>query len=318
MVAGYSYNGSDWDFALTRYNVNEAPVAVGDSYWVSVDTFKILDVLANDSDIDSAIDPTSIVIVGQPSHGTATPLPDGTVRYTPNTGYRGAESFTYRVRDSLGLLSNSATVQLRVNSAPNTTPDSLVVKQTITTVLDVLRNDSDPDGSLDPATLVIDSGSDVADVVVQADGTIRFTPQAGFLGTTQFRYVVSDNEGRPSVPTDVTVLVVVSIYQNPGNRFDVDDDETVSPLDVLVLINLLNSQAPSLPVDGLPGPPAYVDVNADNRVDPLDVLELINHMNSRSNGEGEGDADREFDDVFASDDWQKELRKSNRRSLKRF
>jgi hypothetical protein len=61
-----------------------------------------------------------------------------------------------------------------------------------------------------------------------------------------------------------------------------------------------------------------VDVNADNRVDPLDVLELINHMNSRSNGEGEGDADREFDDVFASDDWQKELRKSNRRSLKRF
>jgi hypothetical protein len=116
----------------------------------------------------------------------------------------------------------------------------------------------------------------------------------------------------------VTVLVVVSIYQNPGNRFDVDDDETVSPLDVLVLINLLNSQAPSLPVDGLPSPPAYVDVNADNRVDPLDVLELINHMNSRSNGEGEGDADREFDDVFASDDWQKELRKSNRRSLKRF
>jgi hypothetical protein len=305
-------------FAIRVVNANEAPVAVGDSYWVSVDSFKILDVLANDSDIDSAIDPTSIVIVGQPSHGTATPLPDGTVRYTPNTGYRGAESFTYRVRDSLGLLSNSATVQLRVNSAPNTTPDSLVVKQTITTVLDVLRNDSDPDGSLDPATLVIDSGSDVADVVVQADGTIRFTPQAGFLGTTRFRYVVSDNEGRPSVPTDVTVLVVVSIYQNPGNRFDVDDDETVSPLDVLVLINLLNSQAPSLPVDGLPSPPAYVDVNADNRVDPLDVLELINHMNSRSNGEGEGDADREFDDVFASDDWQKELRKSNRRSLKRF
>ena len=305
-------------FAIRVVNANDAPVTVGDSYWVSVDTFMILDVLANDSDIDSAIDPTSIVIVGQPSHGTATPLPNGTVRYTPNTGYRGAESFTYRVRDSLGLLSNSATVQLRVNSAPNTTPDSLVVKQTITTVLDVLRNDSDPDGSLDRATLVIDSGSDVADVVVQADGTIRFTPREGFLGTTQFRYVVSDNEGRPSVPTDVTVLVVVSNYQNPRNRFDVDDDGTVSPLDVLVLINLLNSQAPSLPVDGLPGPPAYVDVNADNRVDPLDVLELINHMNSRSNGEGEGDADRAFDDVFASDDWQKELRKSNRPSLKRF
>ncbi|MFN9433631.1 MAG: tandem-95 repeat protein, partial [Planctomycetota bacterium] len=305
-------------FAIRVVNVNDPPVAVGDSYWVSVSTPQMLDVLANDSDIDSAIDPTSIGIVQPPSHGTATPLPDGTVRYTPNAGYRGVESFTYRVRDSLGLFSNAATVQLRVNSEPNTTADSLVVKQTITTVLDVLRNDSDPDGSLDPATLAIVSGSDMADLVVQPDGTIRFTPRAGFLGSTQFRYVISDNDGRPSVPTDVTVRVVVSIYQNPRNRYDVDDDGTVSPLDVLVLINLLNSQAPSLPVDGLPGPPPYVDVTADNRVDPLDVLDVINHINSRGNGEGEGNADRTFDDVFASDDWQEELRKSNRLRLTRF
>jgi hypothetical protein len=222
------------------------------------------------------------------------------------------------VRDSLGLLSNLATVQLRINSAPKTTPDSLVVKQTITTVLDVLRNDSDPDGSLDPATLVIFSGSEMADVVVQDDGTIRFTPRAGFLGTTQFRYVISDNDGRPSVPTEVTVRVVVSIYQNPRNRFDVEDDGSVSPLDVLVLINVLNSTAPSLPVDGLLGPPPYVDVNADNRVDPLDVLAVINHINSRGNGEGEGIAACTFDDVFASDDWQEELRKSIRLRLTRF
>lgn len=305
-------------FAIRVVDANDAPVAVGDSYWVSVDTVKILDVLVNDSDADSAIDPTSIEIFSPPLHGTATPMPDGTVRYTPNAGYRGAESFTYRVRDSLGLFSNAGTVQLRINSAPNTNPDSLVVKKTITTVLNVLRNDSNPDGSIDPATLVIVSGSDMADVVVQDDGTIRFTPQAGFLGTTQFRYVVSDNDGRPSVPTDVTVLVVVSIYRNPRSRFDVDDDGSASALDVLVLINLLNSQAPSLPVDGLPGPPAYVDVNADNRVDPLDVLDLINHMNSRSNGEGEDEADRTFDDVFASDDWHEKLRKSNRLRLSRF
>jgi uncharacterized delta-60 repeat protein len=305
-------------FAIRVVNANDAPVAVGDSYWVSVDTVKILDVLVNDSDVDNAIDPTAIEIFSPPLHGTATPMPDGTVRYTPNTGYRGAESFTYRVRDSLGLFSNAATVQLRIDSAPNTAPDSLVVKQTITTVLDVLRNDSNPDGTLDPATLVIFSGSDMADVVVQSNGTIRFTPQAGFLGTTQFRYVVSDNDGRPSVPTDVTVQVVVSIYQNPRSRFDVDDDGSASPLDVLVLINLLNSQAPSLPVDGLPGPPAYVDVNADNRVDPLDVLDVINHINSRGNGEGEGNAAFTFDDVFAFDDWHKELRKSNRLRLTRF
>ena len=97
-----------------------------------------------------------------------------------------------------------------------------------------------------------------------------------------------------------------------------DDDGSVSPLDVLVLINLLNSQAPSLPVDGLPGPPAYVDVNADNRVDPLDVLDLINNINSRGNREGEGSAAGTFDDVLASDDWQENLRKTKRLRLIKF
>ncbi len=112
---------------------------------------------------------------------------------------------------------------------------------TITTVLDVLRNNNDPDGTFDPATLLVVSGPDMADVVVQADGKILFTPRAGFLGSIQFRYVVSDNEGRPSAPTDVTVLVVVSIAQNPRNRFDVDNDKTVSPVDVLEVINHINS-----------------------------------------------------------------------------
>jgi hypothetical protein len=66
-------------FAIRVVNANDAPVAVADSYWVSVSTPQMLDVLANDSDIDSAIDPTSIEIIQLPSHGTATPLPDGTV-----------------------------------------------------------------------------------------------------------------------------------------------------------------------------------------------------------------------------------------------
>jgi hypothetical protein len=78
----------DKTFTIRVVNANDAPVAVADSYWVSVGTFQILDVLANDSDTDGAIDPTSIEIAQPPSHGTATPLPDGTVRYTPNAGYR--------------------------------------------------------------------------------------------------------------------------------------------------------------------------------------------------------------------------------------
>jgi hypothetical protein len=91
---------------------------------------------------------------------------------------------------------------------------------------------------------------------------------------------------------DVTVRVVASLYQNPNNQYDVNADTFVSPIDVLVLVNLLNSQGPSIPVEGLPGPPDYVDVNGDGNVDPRDVLQLINFINaggnSGSGGEGEG------------------------------
>jgi hypothetical protein len=134
------------------------------------------------------------------------------------------------------------------------------------------------------------SAPSTATVEVLANGKLRFTPNNNLLGTVQFQYMVSDNDGRPSAPTNVSVLVVGSIYQNPRDKYDVDNDGSVSPLDVLALINLLNASGPSVPVDGLPGPPDYVDVNGDNQVDPIDALEVINYINGGggTNGEGEG------------------------------
>ena len=46
--------------------------------------------------------------------GTATVKTNGTVSYTPKIGYRGAETFTYNVKDNLGATSNTATVTVTV------------------------------------------------------------------------------------------------------------------------------------------------------------------------------------------------------------
>jgi ELWxxDGT repeat protein len=88
--------------------------------------------------------------------------------------------------------------------------------------------------------------------------------------------------------------------QNPNNPFDVDNDKTVSPLDVLTVINLINAKGASLPVSGLPSPPPYYDVNGDDRIDPLDVLVLINEINARG-GNGEGEARGEGEGNSARD-----------------
>jgi hypothetical protein len=74
-------------------------------------------VLANDSDPDG--DSLSVASLGSAAHGSVQ-LVAGGVKYTPNSGYVGPDSFTYRAFDG-GLLSNQVTVSVTVTdtlSAP--------------------------------------------------------------------------------------------------------------------------------------------------------------------------------------------------------
>ncbi len=82
-------------------------------------------------------------------------------------------------------------------------------------------------------------------------------------------------------------------WQNPRNPLDVDDDRTVIPLDVLVLINDINArQARALPIPPAPPlPPPYLDVSGNGEIGPQDVLIIINYLNNATaGGGGEGEA----------------------------
>ncbi len=77
--------------------------------------------------------------------------------------------------------------------------------------------------------------------------------------------------------------------QNPNNRFDVNDDTAVSPIDVLQIINDLNENGSrELPLPPNCTAPPFLDVNGDGFVSPLDVLQVINQINGTPDGEGEG------------------------------
>lgn len=99
---------------------NHAPVANNDTFAAPYRakpsyTAQVLSVLNNDSDIDGNLNPASVKIVSAPSNGGLAKVnSQGTVSYTPKKGYRGAETFSYNVKDSLGALSNTATVTVNV------------------------------------------------------------------------------------------------------------------------------------------------------------------------------------------------------------
>ena len=66
---------------------------------------------------------------------------------------------------------------------------------------------------------------------------------------------------------------------------DVNQDNLVTPLDALLIINYLNK------IHREPPPPyeQRLDVSRNGFISPLDVLIVINHLNRRSTG-GEGEA----------------------------
>jgi hypothetical protein len=82
---------------------------------------------------------------------------------------------------------------------------------------------------------------------------------------------------------------------NPYDRFDVNNDGFVSPIDALILVNKVNTNGGG-PLGGSgegeqSGEKYYVDVNEDGFLSPLDILWVVNRINgSGSSGEGEAQA----------------------------
>src|SRR5688572_20652724 len=90
--------------SIVVQTVNDAPNAGDDSFTVAaggtVTTTAATGVQANDSDIDSSLPLTTILLQG-PSHGTLTLAADGSFTYTPNVGYTGADEFVYQLNDGM-------------------------------------------------------------------------------------------------------------------------------------------------------------------------------------------------------------------------
>jgi hypothetical protein len=94
---------------------------------------------------------------------------------------------------------------------------------------------------------------------------------------------------------DVYVTINRNPYTNASNNLDVNGDGSVSPIDVLQLVNYINfNGAGALPFPVTTAVPPYLDVDGDGSIGPLDVLTVINFINARSSGgvgEGEGQGD---------------------------
>ncbi len=204
-------NSNTATVSIAVAGVNDPPTAVNNSYTMSQGgTLNIAapGVLANDRDVDGdAL--TAIVPFGAASNGTVTGNADGSFSYTPTATFTGTATFTYMASDGVAQ-STPATVSVTVNpnKAPVAVDDTATTRMNVATSINVIANDSDPDGTINPATVVIVTKPNKGGTATpNANGTVSYTPKLNFRGTEAFSYTVKDNLGKVSNKATVRVNV---------------------------------------------------------------------------------------------------------------
>jgi len=218
-----------------------APIARNDARTTVMDTSVDINVTAN----DRRIVPKTVRIVGLPQHGrVGKPRRNGTVTYTPGSGFLGQDTFGYRGKDKRGRRSKRALVQVTV--LPRTRPpvannDTAATAINTPVVINVVANDIDSDRDLDPQSVAIATNPASGGLVNRFDGTVTYTPSAGFFGTDAFAYTVGDRQGAASNVATVTVTVTVQPPPPPPAITSLQEDSGRSQSD-----NITNDDTPTL------------------------------------------------------------------------
>jgi hypothetical protein len=111
-------------YVAIAVKLNRAPVTVDDTVGSAANTTLVINVLGNDNDPDTAIDPANTInpatvfipATGKPNQGgTVTVNANGTITYTPRLNFTGTEVFTYAVKDTYNPAGTSKAAYVRVN-----------------------------------------------------------------------------------------------------------------------------------------------------------------------------------------------------------
>ncbi|MEM8629764.1 MAG: Ig-like domain-containing protein [Pseudomonadota bacterium] len=240
------------DYLAAKYitgSLDSPPVAVDDSATTTAGTPVLIDVTSNDSDSDG--DPFSITSAGPASNGTVAIDDNGTptdeaddrILYTPAPGYFGPDSFSYTVTGDDG--SDTATVSVSILSADPTPPtasdDSATTDEDVPVLIDVMANDSDPDGDSfsitsvgtpSKGTAVIDDNGTPGN---PADDRILYTPEPDTFGADSFSYTISGDDGSDVATVNVTV------NDTPDTAPVASDDTATTERDTAVRIDVLSN-----------------------------------------------------------------------------
>jgi hypothetical protein len=235
---------------------NTKPLATGKAVTVNWNTGTVIPLAGTDADSD----PLSFSIVKQTANGTLSGTPPN-VTYTPNSGFRGKDAFTFVANDGV-VGSAAATVEITVVNPNNRAPVAVArnLNGPMKTPVTVTLAASDADA--DPLTYRIVTKPAVGRLTGKAPNLV-YKPKGKFSGVVSFTYVAHDG-AVDSAP--VTVTITIAEPQQLAARSAVRTKATVEPG---ILPTLSLSTDPARPgvlgfdVSGPPGGSYILEVSPD-------------------------------------------------------
>jgi len=243
--------------------VNDAPeslpipdVTNEDNQSVSVDTGSFF------SDLDG--DTLTFGVTGLPaglSIDPATGIISGTIDRDASQPNGGVYSVTVTGTDPDGLTTSQTFTWTVTNPAPTAVNDTATTDEDTPVDINVLANDTDPDG--DPLTVTMATALN-GTVTIAPDGTLTYQPNANFNGTDTITYVISDgNGGTSTAAVDVTVNAV---NDPPVAVDDVATTNEDTPVTIGVLGNDTDIDGDPLTVTAATSPDGTVVINPDGTI----------------------------------------------------
>ena len=186
----------------------DTPFASNDSFTVAEDSVNVpLNVLVNDSVAGLPVNPAAVTIAIKqaPALGNAV-VSNGTILYTPFPNRFGPDVLTYTVTNAAGE-SDQAFVSITIpntNDAPTAANDTANGVAGIPITLNLIANDTDPDGQADIVGVQI----------VSAPAGLTYTLTGGILtfsalaGTHTFTYRARDAAGTLSLNTATATVIL--------------------------------------------------------------------------------------------------------------
>ena len=216
---------------ITIVAQNDNPVAVDDAGTVNEGGSTTINIVANDYDIDSSIDYSTITI-SNVINGTITDNGNGTITFTHDGSETTTAGFSYTIKDNEGAVSNVAKVALTVvqdNDVPVANDDSGTVTENGSVTINITNNDSDADGTLDYPSIVF-SNIENGTCVNNNDGTVTFTHDGSETTTAGFSYTINDDLGATSNTANVTITVT-PVNDAPvasNDNYNIEEDLTLT------------------------------------------------------------------------------------------